>query len=72
MKVVLAVDTNILIRALLGAKVRGLLLREQTRIRFVTTQIAFEELEEHLPSILLPCPKPAKFAHTRLGVSAMH
>ncbi len=52
MKVTIALDANILIRALLGVKVRLLLLQEQSRVRFVTTQIAFEEVEEHLPSIL--------------------
>ncbi len=52
MKTTLALDANILIRALLGVKVREILVQEQAWVRFVTTQIAIEEVTEHLPTIL--------------------
>ena len=46
-------DANILIRAVLGRRVREILETHFTRIRFFAPDTAFAEAREHLPEILL-------------------
>lgn len=48
----LVLDANILIRAVLGKRVRAILVRYSDRVRFVAPKAAFSEAEEHLPTIL--------------------
>lgn len=52
MRAILVLDANILIRAILGVRVKDWLLTEQNRVHFVTTAVALEEVREHLPAIL--------------------
>ena len=46
-------DANILIRAVLGKRVREILETHSARVRFFTPDTAFAEAREHLPGILL-------------------
>jgi len=46
-------DANILIRAVLGKRVREILETHSTRVRFFAPDTAFAEAREHLPGILL-------------------
>lgn len=59
---VLVLDANILIRAVLGKKVRILLEQFSSSIRFFTPEICFDDAEKYLPLIFekrhLP-PEPA-------------
>jgi predicted nucleic acid-binding protein len=48
----LILDTNILIRAVLGKRVRELLCRYGGLVRFFAPESAFAEAREHLPAIL--------------------
>jgi predicted nucleic acid-binding protein len=48
----LFLDANILIRAVLGRRVRSLLCRHGGSMRFFAPEYAFQEAREHLPSIL--------------------
>jgi predicted nucleic acid-binding protein len=48
----LILDANILIRAVLGKRVRELLCRYGATVRFFAPVSAFEEAREHLPAIL--------------------
>jgi predicted nucleic acid-binding protein len=48
----LVLDANILIRAVLGRRVISLLVRYGTTVQFFAPESAFEEAQEHLPSIL--------------------
>ena len=48
----LVLDANILIRAVLGKRVRAILVQYGGRVRFVAPEAAFSEAEEHLPTIL--------------------
>jgi predicted nucleic acid-binding protein len=50
---VLVLDANILIRAVLGRRVREILETHFMRIRFFAPDTAFAEAREHLPEILL-------------------
>ena len=45
-------DANILIRAVLGRRVRAILETHFTRVRFFAPDTAFAESREHLPEIL--------------------
>lgn len=45
-------DANILIRAVLGKRVRSILVQYGGRVSFVAPDAAFSEAEEHLPTIL--------------------
>ena len=45
-------DANILIRAVLGRRVREILETHFTRVRFFAPDTAFAEAREHLPEIL--------------------
>ena len=46
-------DANILIRAVLGKRVREILESHSARVRFFAPDTAFPEAREHLPGILL-------------------
>ena len=46
-------DANILIRAVLGRRVREILEAHSTRTRFFAPDTAIAEAREHLPEILL-------------------
>jgi predicted nucleic acid-binding protein len=48
----LVLDANILIRAVLGARVLGLLRKYAGQVEFMAPDVAFEETREHLPGIL--------------------
>lgn len=48
----LVLDANILIRAVLGSRVLGLLRNYAGRVEFVAPDVAFEEARAHLPAIL--------------------
>lgn len=48
----IVVDANILIRAVLGRKVYGVLSKFSTKVQFFTPELCFEEAEEHLPRLL--------------------
>jgi predicted nucleic acid-binding protein len=47
----LVVDANILIRAVLGKRVRGLIENYAGQVSFFVPEAAFDEAEEHLPSL---------------------
>jgi predicted nucleic acid-binding protein len=49
---VVVLDANILIRAVLGRRVREILETHITRVRFFAPDTAFSEAREHLPEIL--------------------
>ena len=48
----LVLDANILIRAVLGSRVMGLLRRYSGQVEFMAPDLAFQEAREHLPGIL--------------------
>ena len=48
----LVLDANILIRAVLGVKVSGLLGKYAHTVEFCAPSIAFEDAEAHLPAIM--------------------
>ena len=48
----IVLDANILIRAVLGRRVREILETHFTRVRFFTPDTALAETREHLPNIL--------------------
>jgi predicted nucleic acid-binding protein len=48
----LVLDANILIRAVLGKRVRSLLCQYGARVRFFAPESAFAEARKHLPAIL--------------------
>ena len=48
----LVLDANILIRAVLGSRVHGLLRKYSGQVEFLTPDTAFAEAREHLPKIL--------------------
>ncbi|MGA2591444.1 MAG: PIN domain-containing protein [Bryobacteraceae bacterium] len=48
----LVLDANILIRAVLGHRVRGLLIKYGGRVDFFAPDVAFDEAREHLPGVL--------------------
>jgi predicted nucleic acid-binding protein len=50
---VVILDANILIRAVLGRRVREILETHSARVRFFAPDTAFAEAREHLPRILL-------------------
>lgn len=51
--IVLALDANILIRAVLGSKVLFLLRKYAESVEFLAPDVAFREAREHLPGILV-------------------
>ena len=48
----LVIDANILIRAVLGSRVLGLLWKYAGQVEFLAPDTAFQEAREHLPEIL--------------------
>ena len=48
----LVLDANILIRAVLGARVLDLLRKYAVHVEFVAPDTAFEEVRKHLPEVL--------------------
>ena len=48
----LVLDANILIRAVLGSRVLGFLLKYAGQVELVAPDVAFQEAREHLPGIL--------------------
>jgi hypothetical protein len=48
----LVLDANILVRAVLGVRVRGLLERYGRDVEFTAPDAAFKEVEDYLPLIL--------------------
>ncbi|MBN8734487.1 MAG: nucleotide-binding protein [Acidobacteria bacterium] len=48
----LVLDANILIRAVLGSRVLGLLRKYGGQVEFLAPDVAFQEAREHLPGIL--------------------
>src|SRR5712692_3208552 len=48
----LVLDANILIRAVLGSRVLGLLTKYSSQADFFAPDVAFDEAREHLPGIL--------------------
>ena len=55
-------DANILVRAVLGKRVRGLLDRYIQEGEFSAPDVAFKEAEEHLPAIFAKRGLPAELA----------
>ncbi|WP_256842964.1 PIN domain-containing protein [Ornithinimicrobium cryptoxanthini] len=52
----LVLDANILIRAVLGRRVRGVITTYAADVEFFAPSIAYDEAERHLPSIFTRCP----------------
>jgi predicted nucleic acid-binding protein len=52
MRKLIVLDTNILIRAVLGEKVPNLLEKYSSNCSFVTPASCYDELNQHLPKIL--------------------
>ena len=55
----LVLDANILIRAVPGSRVPGLLRRYAGQVEFMAPDVAFHEAREHLPEILAARKIPA-------------
>jgi predicted nucleic acid-binding protein len=55
---VIVVDANILVRFVLGRAVRHLIETNQSKVRFFTSEAAFLEAAEHLPSLLAKYGRP--------------
>lgn len=55
-------DANILIRAVLGSRVLGLLQKYEGQVEFVAPETVFAEAREHLPGILERLKRPAPSA----------
>jgi predicted nucleic acid-binding protein len=49
---VVVLDANILIRAVLGTRVLGLLRKYAGRVEFMAPDVMFQEAREHLPGVL--------------------
>jgi predicted nucleic acid-binding protein len=63
-------DANILVRAVLGTRVLGLLRKYAGRGEFMAPEVAFEEAREHLPRILKARGIPAATAMETLDLLA--
>ena len=48
----LVLDANILVRAVLGSRVLGLLRKYAGQVEFMAPNVAFQEARDHLPGIL--------------------
>ncbi len=48
----IVLDANILIRGILGEQVSRLLAQYNDQVRFFTTDVCYEEVRRHLPTIL--------------------
>lgn len=49
----LAVDANILVRAVLGKRVREVIVKYAEEASFFVPDVAFAEAEEHLPALVI-------------------
>jgi predicted nucleic acid-binding protein len=56
---IIVLDANIVLRAVLGQRVRALLFSYSNSVRFIAPRAAFAEVEEHLPSLLAKRGIPA-------------
>ena len=57
----LVVDANILIRAVLGKRVREVIEAYAGRVSFLVPEVAYAEAEEHLPALVIRhCGDPGK------------
>ncbi|CAN1209829.1 hypothetical protein TUMEXPCC7403_06360 [Tumidithrix helvetica PCC 7403] len=52
MRKLLVLDTNILVRAVLGERVPNLLEKYSSNCSFATPSSCYDELNDHLPKIL--------------------
>lgn len=66
----LVLDANILIRAVLGSRVLGLLRKYAGQVEFMAPSVAFQEARKHLPGILAARKIPAAPAMATLGLVA--
>ena len=66
----LVLDANILIRAVLGSRVLGLLRKYAGYVEFMAPDVAFQEAREHLPGILAARRIPADPAMETLDLLA--
>lgn len=66
----LVLDANILIRAVLGSRVLGLLRKHAGQVEFMAPAVAFQEAREHLPDILAARKVPAAPAMATLDLVA--
>lgn len=64
----LVLDANILIRAVLGSRVLGLLRKYAGHVEFMAPDVAFQEAREHLPGILTARKIPAASAMETLDL----
>jgi len=67
---VLVLDANILIRAVLGSRVLGLLRKYAGKVEFMAPDVAFQEAREHLPGIREARQIPAAPAMAALDLVA--
>ena len=51
----LVIDANILVRAVLGKRVRGVIEAHAEDVSFFVPEVAFAEAEEHLPALVIKC-----------------
>jgi predicted nucleic acid-binding protein len=70
---VIVLDANILIRAILGRRVRQLLDAYALRVRFLAPNVAFDDMEEHVRRRIIGSPTSASelaefFAYIRESV----
>ena len=49
----LVIDANILVRAVLGKRVRGVIEAYAEDVSFFVPEVAFAEAEEHLPALVI-------------------
>lgn len=54
----IALDANILVRAVLGSRVLRLLTDHVSEVSFLAPDVAFDEVREHLPAILAKRGQP--------------
>lgn len=64
----LVLDANILIRAVLGSRVLGLLRRYAGQVEFMAPDVVFQEAREHLPGILAARKTPVAPAMATLDL----
>lgn len=65
----IVLDANILIRAVLGVKVGGLLAKYANTVEFCAPSIAFEDADAHLPEIM--AKRGISAAELSLGLDAV-
>lgn len=65
----IVLDANILIRAVLGVKVGGLIAKYANAIEFCAPSIAFEDADAHLPDIM--AKRGIRAAELSLGLDAV-